>query len=207
MAPSINFLAGPGYAIQDMAGSGLGFFGAGGFAAPVPVSQWQGRTFVTNGAGTTQGPEANNVQYLNAASGVLGQAGSGIPLTYIPNWQATLNIRFTNDTPVKTQNVQLRIYDRVHPDNPATGVTTAVAEIVHPNINQVPGGSGSPNWLFPGGSGSVVNLTSSPGTSGLRPNGPNTVSNQHDWYVALSASPNSIGSKTQYGLYVTMEYL
>ena len=30
---------------------------------------------------------------------------------------------------------------------------------------------------------------------------------RHDWYVALSASPDSIGSKTNYGLYFTLEYL
>lgn len=30
---------------------------------------------------------------------------------------------------------------------------------------------------------------------------------RHDWYVALSATPESIGSKTEYGLYFTLEYL
>lgn len=30
---------------------------------------------------------------------------------------------------------------------------------------------------------------------------------RHDWYVALSASPGSIGSKTDFGLYFTLEYL
>lgn len=30
---------------------------------------------------------------------------------------------------------------------------------------------------------------------------------RHDWYVALSASPDAIGSKTDYGLYFTLEYL
>jgi hypothetical protein len=29
----------------------------------------------------------------------------------------------------------------------------------------------------------------------------------HTWAVALSASPLSIGSKEQYGLYVSLEYL
>lgn len=206
MAPKISFLAGPGYAIQDLAGSGLGFFGAAGFGASVQVGYFQGRTYITNGNGTTQGPECNNVTYLNSASGILGQTGSGLPLLNVPNWQSTLNIRFTNDIAVKTQNVQLRIFDRVNPDNPPSGVTTAVAEIVHPNINQVPGGSGSPTWQFPMGD-TVMLLTPSPGTSGLRPSGPNTVDSQHDWYAALSASPNSIGSKTQYGLYVSMEFL
>lgn len=32
-------------------------------------------------------------------------------------------------------------------------------------------------------------------------------SRRHDWYVALSASPGSIGSKTDFGLYFTLEYL
>ena len=70
-------------------------------------------------------------------------------------------------------------------------------------------------------------LTSSPGVSGL--NGNNTdngqdisyggfsnytsadanghVSEQHDWYLALSAEPTTIGSKTNFGLYFTLEYL
>ena len=30
---------------------------------------------------------------------------------------------------------------------------------------------------------------------------------QHDWYVALSAEPESIGSKQDYALYFTLEYL
>lgn len=30
---------------------------------------------------------------------------------------------------------------------------------------------------------------------------------RHDWYIGLSASPDSIGSKTDFGLYFTLEYL
>jgi hypothetical protein len=72
-----------------------------------------------------------------------------------------------------------------------------------------------------------LNFTSSPGTSGLNtsagetlPSGLadgsiNWLSNEgvaheslrHDWFVAMTASPDSIGSKTQYGLYFTLEYL
>lgn len=37
--------------------------------------------------------------------------------------------------------------------------------------------------------------------------GPSHSAKIHDWYVALSASPDSIGSKTKYGLYFTLEYL
>jgi hypothetical protein len=64
-------------------------------------------------------------------------------------------------------------------------------------------------------------LTSSPGMSGLNTDtGDNLLSlgyatrdgishqsMRHDWYVALSSQPDSIGSKTNYGLYFTVEYL
>jgi hypothetical protein len=207
---AINFLAGNGFTIQDLAGSGLGFFGDAGFGASVKVGDYQGRTFITNGTGTTQGPEADNVKYLNAGSGILGQAGSGIALTCIPNYQATLNVRFTNATPVKTQNAYLRIYDRTDPNKPASGVTTKVAEVIHPDTTQGNSGSGDTTWQTPGGSGSKVSLAPSPGVSGLYAgNGADGQwnDNTHDWYVAISASPDSIGAKSLYGAYVELEYL
>ena len=61
-----------------------------------------------------------------------------------------------------------------------------------------------------GGSGIVVPLAQSPGPSGhyAGDGSANTGQyTQHDWYLAISASPDSIGSKTQYGLYVELEYL
>jgi hypothetical protein len=64
-------------------------------------------------------------------------------------------------------------------------------------------------------------FTSSPGASGKNTNISDTNSSlnyltqegslhssaRHDWYVALSSEPESIGSKTQYGLYFSVEYL
>ena len=44
----ISFLAGEDDTINDLAGSGLGFYGAAGFGASVQVGQYQGRTFITN---------------------------------------------------------------------------------------------------------------------------------------------------------------
>ena len=190
--------------------SGLGFFGAGGFGASVPVGTWQSKTFVTDGNGIQQGPEAQNVKWLNAGSGIIGAASTGIGLQAIPNYQATVNIRFTHSTSVRTQNAELRIYDRFHINNPATGVTTKVAEIIHPGNTQVANGSGDSTWYTPAGSSIVVPLAPSPGMSGVYAgNGSDsTYSNtRHDWYAAISASPDSIGAKTQYGLYVSLEYL
>lgn len=215
---SIDFYAGnSAFVINNLSGSGLGFYG-GGFGFSVAVASYQDTTFITNGAGTSQGPQVNNIKWMNIGSGIVNSASSGLPLTSIPNYLATLNVRFTHTVAVKTQNAKLRIYDRAAINNPASGVTTKVAQLIHPDTIANNNGSGDSIWVGTatnvqtgtatvGGSGIVVSLVASPGPSGTSVNGPSTTTTQHDWYVAISASPDSIGSKTLYGLYVELEYL
>jgi hypothetical protein len=210
MSITISFLAGEGFTINDMAGSGLGFYGDSGFGASVRVGEYQGRTFITNGAGSTQGPEADNVKYVNAGSGVLGQTGSGIALTAIPNHQATLEVRLTSDTAVQVQSARLYGYDRHSINNPPSGVTLKGAEIIHPTQSQTNNGSGDTTWVTMAGTGSYLSLANSPGVSGqYAGNGSNSTrpDTVHSWFAALSASPNSVGAKTQFGLMFETEYL
>ena len=193
----------------NLNGSGLGFYGTG-FGQSVDVGAWQDTTFITNGAGTAQGQQVNNVKYQNTASGIIGSASSGVWLTQIPNYLATLNVRFTHSSAVKAQNTKAYIYDRSSINNPASGVTTKVAELIHPDTIQTNTGSGDGTWLTPTGSSVTVSLAPSPGVSGLfAGNGSNSTRSDtiHDWYLAISASPDSIGSKTLYGLYISLEYL
>lgn len=215
MAAAINFIAegGSNFTISPLNNSGLGFFGAGGFGNSVSVNAWQDTTFITDGNGINQGPQVNNVKYVHPNSGQL-TGGTNVSLQSIPNYQSTLNIRFTNDTAVRLQNSRLYIYDRTSTSNPASGVTTSCASLIHPNQSQGVGGSGSVNWEFPSASSymtlSVYQTNGnpfSPGTSGLSPNGASTTDVQHDYYVCLSASPNSIGAKTLYGLLFSSEFL
>ncbi len=209
MSASIKFLAGNGFAIDDLSGSGLGFYGDAGFGASVRVGDYQGRTYVTSADGASQGPEAANVKYFNQGSGILGQTGSGVSLTSIPNSQATLNVRFNYDTPVRVQSAEARIYDRTDPNRAASGVLVKMAEVIHPTITQTNNGSGDTTWYTPAGSSVVVPLAPSPGVSGLYAgNGSNGSwqDSQHDWYLNISMSPNAIGSKLA-GLYVSLEYL
>lgn len=209
MAISLNFYGAVDFSelINNGAGSGLGFYGSDGFSASVPVSNWQGRTYITNAAGSNQGAECNNVKYLSSPSGILGQTSSGTPLLNIPNAQSTLKISLESDSAVQVQNAKLRIYDRSDVDKAATGVTCAVAEIIHPSILQTVEGSGDSDWIFPEGSAVILDLGPSPGQDGLYNNGVGgRTDTRHDWYVALSASPDSVGSKTQFGLYVSLEY-
>jgi hypothetical protein len=196
----------------NTSGSGLGFFGDSGFGASVPVGSYQGTTFVSDGFGSTQGPQGQNIKYLNAGSGVLGAASSGIGLRAIPNYQSTLNIKFSHSAAVKTQNCKMIIYDRSSTSNPASGVTTKVAEIIHPDEIIGPTGSGDDTWITPGGTETTVSFANCPGPSGLfAADGVTVVSElsdtNHDWYAAISASPDSIGNKTDYGLYFSLEYI
>ena len=208
----INFIAqGPGAVIPALAGSGLGFYGSTGFGASVGVGFWQGTTWVTDATGTIQGSQCHNIQYLNTASGLIDSATSGVLLTQIPNYLAPLNIQFLSGSAVNVQNAKVMIFDRTNINNAASGVHTAVAEIVHPDTVQNNDGSGTKNWqvfsyLTPGSS---MPLSASPGLSGIYggTQNANHTSTEHDWYLALSASPDSIGAKNLYGLYVYLEYL
>ena len=234
---SIDFYAG-NTSINNLAGSGLGFFG-GSFGQSVELNQWQGTTFITDGNGTTDGGAAKNIKY---STDTLAFTPSVVPATglkYIPNSDATLNVRFVNASDVRTQNVKFRIFDRVNKDHPASGVTTRVAEFIHPQSSYSIEGSGDSIWWGSathagadaqgtqqgspnpsdrlaagtntvGGSGIIVPLAKSPGPSGFYAgNGSANTGQykQHDWFLGITASPDSIGSKTQYGLYVSLEYL
>ncbi len=194
----------------DIAGSGLGFYGAGGFGKSVPVGEYQENTFVTDGNGIVQGPQGNNVKWIHANSGEV-PTDNQLNLLDIPNALATLKIEFTHESEVEVQNAELRIYDRSDITVGASGVTTKVAEIIHPSETQTGQlGSGDASWIEPAGSSVVVELAQSPGVSGLyAADGESSTRADtiHSWYCAVASSPDSIGSKTQYGLYVSLEYL
>ena len=227
-------LSADGILIRHEAGSGLGFFGQGGFGVSVPIDTKQKQTYITNALGTASGELLNNTEAVVAGTPttpgtVRANNSSTINLDNLPNYLCPLNIRFTNTEPVAVQNCKLRIFDRNNIDNHASGVTTFVWEARHPNSSTNTVGMrhrGRPNeesWFVFTATDSMEDmiLTNSPGISGtngitfdvvnqlggITASGNAHQSMRHDWYVALSAEPDTIGSKTQYGLYFTLEYL
>lgn len=217
MSASITFYGYNGSSLESLAGSGVGFYGDAGFAAPIAVGYWNGRSYKTNSSGTTQGNELWNAKYVNATGVILGQTGSGILLKQVPNNQALINARFTYDTAVRVQNASIRAYDRVTSTSMPFGITVAMYNVVHTGTTQTADGSGGPSqpltsgqhrwWVWDGTNATgAMPLVDSPGTSGLSPSGSNTVDTRHDWYIISSCSPNSIGSKL-FGAYLTLEYL
>lgn len=186
--------------------SGIGFFSTG-FGNSVAVSEYAGCQFITSADGTTQGTQLNSLQWLNISSGVINSATSGVKLTQVPNYIG-LNARFIPDgSNVKIQNCKFRISHRGDINANPSGLTAKVAQLIHPDTVQNNNGSGNSDWTNVYGSGSVLSLTSSPGVSGQYINGINTYSSQqHDFYIAISCSPDSIGSKLFQG-YLSLEYL
>ena len=302
---------------QNIVGSGLGFYGST-FGSSVQIGSYQDKTFVTDSTGTSQGPASQNVKFTTPASGAPSEAvSSGIPLLRINQGLRSFHVHFDHSTAVNVQNAQLRIYDRVNTNYPASGVLTKVAEFCNfdgksfsawessngeddttfekvvgsgdmfwwgapwpdqhisqdyytnssgvkfTNFNQTEATAGNGNGddrlgtvtgdtETVGGTGVVVPLFNSPGSGGrylnshagtwradvttaimpkwlqyynsssitdgdLTPNygaatttgtfGGSGVDVRHTWYVGISATPLSIGSKTQYGLFVSLEYL
>lgn len=204
---SIDFYADE-FGVTNLGGSGLGFFGSS-FGDSVDVGEYQDTTFITDGNGLVEGPQVNNIKYTHPNSGSINGAGS-VVLTAIPNYLATLNIKFTHSSAVQVQNVKARIYDRSSINNPASGVTTKMAELIHVDTIQNNNGSGDSSWATPAGSSVVVTLAQSPGQSGFYAGGGAVSTREdtvHDWFLAISASPDSIGSKTNFALYCELEYL
>jgi hypothetical protein len=191
--------------IQNLNGSGLGFYGAT-HGQSVDVGSYQDSTFITDSTGAIQGPQVHNIKYVHPASGSIN-ALTAVNVLDIPNYLASLKISFTHASAVKTQNASFRMYDRSNINNDPSGVLCKVIEIVHPSTVQTGSlGSGSSSWNTLAGSGSTLTMTASPGISGLRPSGSNTTQTQHDWYLGISCSPSSVGSKTFAG-YFSVEYL
>jgi hypothetical protein len=229
---NIKDQSGDGELINHSAGSGVGFYG-NGFGISVPVGTQQTTTFITNANGTSEGARLNNTALVS--SGTLSTAGTvsvngatAIDLDKLPNYLCPLNIRFTHSEPVKVQNCKLRIFDRNNINNHASGVVTYVYESRHPSTLQTVSnlshrGRIENAWyeFDPVNAMTDMTLTSSPGASGKNTNAQDTsvalgyssnegslhTATRHDWYVALSSEPVTIGSKTQYGLYFTVEYL
>lgn len=212
MAAAVDFYINPNAGDEfnlNLGGSGLGFYGAN-FGDAVAVGAYNSSIYITDSNGVTEGALGFSARWTHANSGIINNTGSGLALLEIPNYQSSLEIRFTNDTACQVNNAKVYIYDRVSINNPQSGVTCKAAEIIHPSIIQGATGSGDTSWSTMSGTGIYLTLAENPGCSGeYAGNGVGSTHEDtvHSFYIVLSCSPDSIGSKTQFGLYFSCEYL
>lgn len=187
--------------------SGIGFYGAS-FGSSVPVGAFQTLSYISDSGGTIQGEALSNIGYVSA-TGASVNGNPTINVLNVPNFQATLNINFSNATPVQAQNAMLWLYDRNNINNPPSSVLPKIIENIHTSTSQGVAGSGSTSWQSPSGTGVAITLAQSPGPSGayaLNGTGQTTPNTTHDWFVSLSFSPSTIGSK-YFALFFEVEYL
>jgi len=196
MATTIDWFGGDGSNEILPAESGefdtLGFFGAA-FGFSIRVGEWNNTCRVTNDNGTTDNGQIPNLRFANTSGAFVASDLVARELNQIDNDEATLRIRLNTDSAVSTQNSAFRAFDRVNINNDPSGVTVNACEII--KVPSDPVGSGDTNW------------TAIAGTTDLALDDQVAASSIHTWYLGVTASPQSIGEKTDLGFYFETEFL
>ena len=164
------------------------FAGSGGFDSKITVGQYNDSTHVksSGGANDSSGNTPNNVKFISQTGGTGGDSqadwGDGTEdLDAITNAEATLLINFSHGSSVITEDAIFYAYDGTTPATAPVGITFVAAEV------------GDANWTAAEGSGSPVTIND------------DTTATSHDYYIACSASPDSVGLK-EFALRIELTY-
>jgi hypothetical protein len=165
------------------------FAGTGGFDSKITVNAYNDTTHVksSGGANDSSANTPNNVKFISQAGGTGGDSqgdwGDGTEdLDQITNAEATLKITFADASSVITEDAVFYAYDGSTTTAVPTGVDFRAAQV------------GDANWTEAEGSGAALALDDqSAGTS-------------HDFYIACSASPTSVGLKDAFSLRIELTY-
>jgi hypothetical protein len=185
----------------------MGFYGVGGRLGQLATDEWSSNTFLTDIGGTIGEIQCRNVQYASDTTAYVDHVLTPVDLNNIPNYLGTLNIRLLDDEEIFVALAEAKFYDGKDPANPPNGINIKLAELRHPNYRlNYELGRGDNEWRDVG-DGSTFNLSQSPGERGVKSNSMGWWAyTQHDWYVAISVSPQTIGDR-EFGLQVSVEYL
>ncbi len=185
----------------------LGFFGAGGpegtpFA--VIIDRYQDKTFITNMSGTNLGRSPWGLrasgQLINnkyeSANTVNVNGQGAVAISTVPINSGTLLIRFvpSGSVSVRTQNAMLRCValNATSGVNDTTSIVTGLKVQGFEPVNDTV-------WKLMAGAGTIDNQ--------LQFNDHNTSLPQHDFFAALSASPEAIGQRNNFGFFMIIEFL
>lgn len=202
MAVTIDWRHGDGTsAIINPSGTNntVGFFGSA-FGFSVKVGEYQDKTSVTDIAGAGESGVLKNNKFI--ASGIVEtDTVSGLISDMTVN-DATVRIHFNNSTdPVRLQTTEFRAFDGALISSGPSGVTIQAFELstTSSGVLTVASASGVNSggdviWEAIAGA-TVLDLIDHPFTD-----------NDHYHYVAMSATPTSIGQKT-FGFFYQTEFL
>ena len=160
----------------------LQFAGASGFDAKVTVAAYNDTTHVKSSANAddSSGNTPKNNKYI---SGTTADWGDGVEnLNLITDAECALKINFSDAASVAITGAIFYAYDGVTTTDVPTGVTFQAAE------------QGAANWVNAEGSAAAVTLADS------------AAATSHDYFIAVSASPESVGLKSAFALRVELTY-
>jgi len=165
--------------------------------APITVAAWQDGTHAgSNDPGTDQcgANHMNNVKWLTSATMSVNGAGSeAINDTNLTANECTLRLHFNHSSAVAVTGARAYIYD-------GTTITTEGVEV---EVNAFERGVAATAWtLINDDSGNIGG-----DNTGERLNLANSGSaTDHYWYIALSISPETVGSKALVDLGLALTY-
>ena len=157
-------------------------FAGGSFDGAVNVGSYQDSTHVESSVGADDSSEntPNNVKYV--ASGTADWGDGTEDLDQITEAEANLKINFSHGSSVVTTEAKFYAYDGSTTTAVPTGVTFQAAEV------------GDSAWTNAEGSAAALTLND------------NSTGTSHDFFIAVSASPESVGIKSAFSLRIELVY-
>jgi hypothetical protein len=185
----------------------VGFFGAGGpegIPFAVIVAKYQDKTFITNPSGTNLGKspfgllgsgQLDNHKFIETNLVNVNGQGS-VELSGVPQSSGTILLRFvpSGATPVRTQNALIRTV----PLNASSGIDTVDGIVTSLKVQGYEPGADN-TWTQTAGVGALDNR--------LFLLDHDVASLQHDFFASLSASPEAVGERNDFGFFVVIEFL
>lgn len=151
------------------------------FGSAIFTTEYNDSTHVkaAGGANDSSGNTPNNNKFISQAGGTGGDSqadwGDGTEdLDQITDAECALKINFADASSVAITDHYVYAYDGSTTTNPPTDVTFQIAE------------QGDANWTEAGGSAAALAVTDSGAAT------------SHDFYFAVSASPDTVGQKTAF---------
>lgn len=158
-------------------------FAGGTFDSAITVSEYNDSTHALDSDGTTDnsdGDTPNNVKYVASGTGDWGDGTEDV--ADMLTSEATLKINFAHASAVACSSITFYAYDGTTTTDGPTGVTFYALE------------QGDAAWTNAEGSGSALSVSDSESST------------SHDFYIAVSASPDSVGEKTAFTLRMELTY-
>lgn len=178
-------------------GNTIVFSGSGGLTTPITVGSWNDETHLGSGdPGTDQcgtGSHMNSVQFISSTQFDDGSGTETLNDTNLTNDQCTLAVHFDDGSSVATSNGRFYTFDGTTETNEAIGVEVyafeqGISATAWTFINDDSTNHGGDN------SGERLPLTDQSGAT------------EHTFYIAVSARPESVGSKTQFDFGIALTY-